>query len=66
MDKENIRLSKSEKRHITGLFTLRRSSGSASATARSLRYAPFPRRCSGTFGQPRNATHCFIAAGKTS
>jgi hypothetical protein len=26
--------------------------GSASATARSFRYAPFPRRCSGTFCPP--------------
>jgi hypothetical protein len=41
-----------KKRRITGLFTLRRSSGSASATARSFRYAPFPRRCSGTVCRP--------------
>jgi hypothetical protein len=41
-----------KKQRITGLFTLRRSSGSAYATARSFRYAPFPRRCSGTFCPP--------------
>jgi hypothetical protein len=33
--------------------------GSASATARSLRYAPFPRRCSGTFCPP--CKHCVFA-----
>jgi hypothetical protein len=41
--------------------------GSASATARSLRYAPFPRHCSGTFCQPWSLLRkALIRAGKTS
>jgi hypothetical protein len=41
--------------------------GSASATARSFRYAPFPRRCSGTFCQPWSLLRkALIRAGKTS
>jgi hypothetical protein len=38
--------------HITGLFTLRRSSGSGYVLARSFRYASFPRQNSATFLQP--------------
>jgi hypothetical protein len=41
--------------------------GSASTTARSLRFAPFPRRCSGTFCQPWSLLRkALIRAGKTS
>jgi hypothetical protein len=41
-----------KKQRITGLFMLRRRSGSGYVLARSFRYAPFPRQNSATFLQP--------------
>jgi hypothetical protein len=53
-----------KKLRLTGLFTLRRSSGSAYGFARSFRYAPFPRKTSGTFCPPCKPTVCLFGRPK--
>jgi ferredoxin len=53
-----------KKLHITGLFTLRRSSGSASGFARSFRYAPFPQQPSATFWHGCKLAVCLSALPK--